>query len=651
MKTFCFLFAIGAVVLIPEVSAQVFFDRDSLALVHGWVEGDLPREDPHGRTTYQSAGWRARMLEQFPQADADGDGNLSQLEALHYHMGRVRMFTPHGQEFDFMPAGTTHWTEQVPCRDGALLPTEIYLPPGQGPWPVVLARSNRGRFDSVLDYANEILRMGIAVVGQDTAPDGAFLNQDLLGQDVGEQELSREERAAIRDRQAARDPRQDGVDCIKWLRRQSWFDGNLAMTGYSEGSNKTKNALAGFPTGLEMINSGIGTITRAGPEILMTVRPGGPPEWEEREFPPLPESWTAPDGIGTRFSRWMTHRFLDNAARIETAYFDRTGWYDYFTRGAIVEWQALAKQGKPAVLVMGVGGHGSFFEMDRWFPSYGDADLMLPEISLYEYLRGGFSREQVPTRMYYFLMGDALDPSAFGNAWMVTPQWPPAHELVDYYLQGDGSLRKTPGRGDVTAVTFDYDPLNPVQTHGGNHSPSHLHGPVDQSHLRDRQDVLRFETPALEEALPIVGQVGCELYFQSDAPDTQLVAWLVDIYPDGYCWLIQEAALTLRFREGLDRPLKLHPDEVVRLEFSFTDTATALAPGHRLGVWISSSSYPTYEVHPNTWESIESYAREAKVARQQVHVGEPTSSRIRVPVPHHRALIKYVESEHDFRKQ
>ena len=44
-----------------------------------------------------------------------------------------------------IPLGAAPKTEMVPMRDGVHLATDIYLPEGQGPWPVVLERTPYNR--------------------------------------------------------------------------------------------------------------------------------------------------------------------------------------------------------------------------------------------------------------------------------------------------------------------------------------------------------------------------------------------------------------------------------------------------------------------------------------------------------------------------
>src|SRR5712692_10167558 len=71
-------------------------------------------------------------------------------------------------------------TAMVPMRDGTLLATDIYLPAGNGPWPVALARTPYGRTDFQNSGGGhggippaDLLQSGIALVVQDTRGRGA----------------------------------------------------------------------------------------------------------------------------------------------------------------------------------------------------------------------------------------------------------------------------------------------------------------------------------------------------------------------------------------------------------------------------------------------------------------------------------------------
>lgn len=102
---------------------------------------------------------------------------------------------------------------------------------------------------------------------------------------------------------------------------------------------------------------------------------------------------------------------------------------------------------------------------------------------------------------------------------------------------------------------------------------------------------------------------------------------LLDVRPDGYEMIIREGAAMTRYRNGLDKPAPLKAGEVAGLAFDFNSAAIVFDKGHQIGVYITSSSTPAYEIHPNTYEPVASYEKSA-VARQTIHTG----SRIILPV-------------------
>ncbi len=73
---------------------------------------------------------------------------------------------------------------------------------------------------------------------------------------------------------------------------------------------------------------------------------------------------------------------------------------------------------------------------------------------------------------------------------------------------------------------------------------------MDQRPIKDRTDYLRFQTAPLTEDVTIQGQVLFKLWAATDAPDTDFMVKLVDVYPDGYEALILDSALRTRYRKG-----------------------------------------------------------------------------------------------------
>lgn len=620
------LLAAAVLTLAQPLRGQVFFNRDDMAVVHGWVEGKMPEQDLTGQQTYKNAVWRKKMLIQFPRADRNGDGALTESEALRYHMAQPPVKTPQGKELHFLPKDVSRWTARVPMRDGATLPTEIYLPPGEGPWPVVLLRTSRGRVDSALDTGNEMLRNGYAFVGQDLTPAGDFVDADELGKPTGRQALTREQRAAMNARRSRRNAGEDGYDTVEWIAKQGWSTGKIAITGYSEACSTSKATVAQRPPHLAAAVTAIGTLSRRG----STIRSGARLSWNG-QMPERPEKWSPPTGGATdALSLFGTGALVKAAPKVDIYLVDRTGWFDFATQGAIDEWVALKGNGK-SILVMGIGGHGALSKEARLPPAYGDCDILFRQTDQFAWLTGGINESNTRSRMYYFLMGDATDPNAPGNVWKVTDTWPIPHTLRNWHLTGEGKLSADKAATGTGSLSYTHDPNDPVQTVLGARMPARYHGPLDQSHLKGRDDILRFDSEPLAEPLEITGQPVVELFVSTDAPDTMFTVTLVDIYPDGYEWPIRDAALMLRHREGPGNAQPARKGEVYKLTMEMTSTALIINKGHRIGVRVSSSSFPAWEIHPNTWDAIDSYGN-ARVARNTVHLSAEHPSRVTLPV-------------------
>lgn len=607
---------------LPSLNAQVFFDRDDIMIAAGWKQGDPITGDITPQKTYQNPRWREKMLRQFPAADEDRDGKLTEQEAMLFHLRRVRRFTPQGGELEYLGTGASHWTERVPMRDGQSLPVEVYLPGGAGPWPVVLIRTARGRIDSALDYGNELVRAGYAVVGGDLTPEGDFVSADLLGRETPGKEMSREDRAALNSRRSRRNSGEDGVDTIAWIARQSWSNGRIGMTGYSEASMQTKNALALRPPELKLVVTGIGSRGRPGESPFSGV--GARVNWQNGSYPPLSGGWTPPTPAVTP----LDSQVAESDTPPDVFYNDRTGWFDYAGRHSIAEWNRMRANGK-STLVMGIGGHGRLSDAARLPPAYGDCDIVLPEIGEFAWLRDK-DPSLAKSRLYYFLMGDASNPDAPGNVWKVTETWPVADKEMSWFLQPDRSIGKAIPTGEAK-VDYVHNPLTPVETLNGAHSPSSQYGPRDQRPLDGRDDVLLFTSGPLDAPLEITGEAWVDLYVSTDAPDTQFIVQLLDIYPDGYKWPIRESGLVMRFRDGANNPQPLESGKVYHVKIPLDATALVLDRGHRLGLQVMSSSYPTYPVHPNKWDAIADY-QESRRAHQTIHISPAHPSRIVLPI-------------------
>jgi hypothetical protein len=154
---------------------------------------------------------------------------------------------------------------------------------------------------------------------------------------------------------------------------------------------------------------------------------------------------------------------------------------------------------------------------------------------------------------------------------------------------------------------------------------------MDQRKIESRPDVLLFTGAPLNAALEITGRVRAHLWVSSDATDTDFVARLCDVYPDGRSINICEGALRARFREGLDREKLLKPGQVYAFDVDLWSTSIILNKGHQLRVQITSSSAPGDDPNPNTGAPFRSDNR-TQVARNKLYLDSAHPSHILLPV-------------------
>jgi hypothetical protein len=73
---------------------------------------------------------------------------------------------------------------------------------------------------------------------------------------------------------------------------------------------------------------------------------------------------------------------------------------------------------------------------------------------------------------------------------------------------------------------------------------------------------------------------------------------LCDVFPDGRVMLLADAARRVSLRRSFSRPQPVESGRQVTVEVILPDLAFDLQPGHRLGLAISASNAPRYEVSP-----------------------------------------------------
>ena len=149
---------------------------------------------------------------------------------------------------------------------------------------------------------------------------------------------------------------------------------------------------------------------------------------------------------------------------------------------------------------------------------------------------------------------------------------------------------------------FTYDPMDPVVSYGGNVcciGGAIDAGSFDQQEVEaGRQDILVYTTEPFEEGVEVSGTIGITLYVSSDVRDTDFTVKLLDVYPDGSAFNLDETIQRVRYREGYDQQVFMEPGQVYEVEVSPMSTSNFFEAGHSLRIEVSSSNFPPFHQEP-----------------------------------------------------
>jgi putative CocE/NonD family hydrolase len=241
--------------------------------------------------------------------------------------------------------------------------------------------------------------------------------------------------------------------------------------------------------------------------------------------------------------------------------------------------------------------------------SMGDARLNYDELTwawFDHFLRGDNNGilEKTP-RVRYFTMGI--------NKWQASDTWPPkGAQPLTFFLSSGDKANTLNGNGALVVAApatdapdkFDYDPMNPVPSYGGNvccTGNAVQGGAFDQRKMEERNDILVYSSEPLKEGMELSGPIDVTLYVSSDVKDTDFTVKLIDVYPDGHAYNLDETIQRLRYRNGYDKPLAwMKPGEVYKFSFQPMNTSNFFEAGHRIRIEISSSNFPRFDRNLNT---------------------------------------------------
>lgn len=542
---------------------------------------------------------------------------------------------------------------RVPMRDRITLATDVYLPPEEGCYPVVLVRT---AYNRTLYYDPYFPQHGMVLVAQDCR--GRYDSEGEHYPFVAEAD--------------------DGADTLAWLGAQPWCNGRIGMFGDSYlGAVQFAMAPSGNPL-LAALNvrfmSGdcwkrayyidgvfslaltwswlcfecasrvsqaallprfdVPALLRHLPLLTLDEASGIAPVQAYRDYVShnhYDEFWQALNIRETQVGHYRTPMLLT------------AGWYDNYAADCCANFQAMREQAPSEALrdshrmLIGPWTHGI-----NGATSLGDVDFGPAALAENDHthrwldglLHGKAPAEVLPAPVRIFVMG--------ANCWRDEQEWPLARTCyTEHYLHADGRLSaQAPTVGEAPAH-YTYDPVDPVLTLGGNHSVGPynpglyehaLPGPYDQRPIEARPDVLVYTSDALAVDTEITGPIVLKLYAASSAPDTDFVAKLTDVYPDGRSMNLTEGVIRARFREDVwGMPKLMRPGEIYLFTIDMQVTSNVFKAGHRIRVDLTSSNFPLWDRNLNTGND-PAADTDMQVAHQTIYHDADHPSHLVLPV-------------------
>ncbi len=513
----------------------------------------------------------------------------------------------------------------VPMDDGAQLVADVYHPAGDETAPTVWMRSPYGRAIGGLLGAL-FARRGFRLVIDSCR--GTFGSGGTFQPQFAE--------------------RADGHATLRWIGKQPWFDGRLAMTGpsylgyvqwaiaadasppltalcphitmshlaahwYAGGSFSLDDAIGwtALVAGQESRFAGLARLFRTTerrvarhvdelPLLTLDERIVG------REIPFWRDFVTHP-GVDHPFWAPADHR--GRVARVRAPVAMVSGWFDIFLPIQVADYRALVEAGNPPWLVIGPWTHTSM-------PGLGE-QLRDSLAWCAAHLRGDRSQLRAdPVRL--FVMG--------AEEWRGYPSWPPpGYGAKAWHLHAGGRLAPEPPSASEPD-RYRYDPADPTPLTGGTLLSSGG-GRRDQRATEARRDVLVYTSDPLERDVEVIGEVAAEVFVSSSLEHFDVFVRLCDV---------DERGRSTNVCDGLQRVvpgrLQRDADGVACVRVALWPTAQRFRKGHRIRVQVASGAHPRFVRNLGSGEPLAT-ATTFRAAEQAVHHAPGRASLIWLPLP------------------
>ncbi len=558
----------------------------------------------------------------------------------------------------------------IPMRDGAKLHTKVYVPKERTEaLPIILLRTPYGIDSRAERHLRGYLR--------DLVEEGyVFAFQDIRGRYKSEGKFVMTRPARDRDDPKAIDEASDTQDTINWLLANvKGHNGRVGMLGISYDGWLTAVAMLDPHPALKAVSPQASPVDMFlgddfhhngafrlsyGFEYVAMMET----DKENASFPFSKRDtfeWYLQLGslsnVNTKYfhgkkptwNDFMAHPNYDafwkrqslepRLSRVTVPTLNVAGWFDQEDfRGPLRIYELLEKhdRNKQNFLVVGPWNHGG------WSSGPGDRlGRITFDSSTGKHFR---ARVQAPFFAYHLKDRPVVKPpealmfQTGTNKWVSHEAWPPKNVTpMKLYFHPNGKLGLTPaGESDRLFDGYQSDPANPVPYRPRPVTPTYPGREwkewmvEDQRFTHRRPDVLTYESEPLTEDLVVAGSMLVRLFGSTSGTDCDWIVRLIDRYPDdypddqemgGYQLLISGEPVRARFRQSLEKPAPVVPDQVDEYSIDLHWGHHCFRKGHKIMVQVSSTWFPLIDRNPQQYlpNIFEAKDEDFRPARQRVY--------------------------------
>jgi putative CocE/NonD family hydrolase len=625
------------------------------------------------------------FVKDFPAAVDFVRGSGSKVTSLTWHQGGKDTSLKRIADVPLVEPYTpfTKTEAMIPMRDGVKLHTVILTPTAAGEkLPIIIERTPYG----ITQYSSN----GLNGAEQDLVADGyIFVYQDIRGRYGSEGDFVMLHPVADHRQPKAVDESTDTYDTIDWLVKNVpgnngrvgikgvSYDGWLATMALIDPHPALKASspqapVADFWLGDDYFHNGafrmsIGFEYTKAMESSNKFEPvsfGTEDSYDHYlKYRSLAELTADTNGKFPTWNNFVAHPSYDSfwqARGIKSSIRSVSvptlvvgGWWDQEDLyGAITTYKLLQSFDRQNLvsLVEGPWRHGGWYTNGRTLNNvdfasstgrYFRKNIQAPWFAYYLKDKG----PEPTTEAYIFQSGT--------NQWRSYDAWPPKRVVKDrdLYFQCGQKLSLAKDEQCDKNTGFDSyvsDPANPVPyrkrpisaTYEPTGSGWYMWLAQDQQFLKDRADVLHYETPPLDADTTLTGDIVAHLFASTTGTDSDWVVKLIDHYPadgskmSGYEFMIAAEIFRGRYLTSFTTPRPLQPNKVNEYTIDLHGNDHVFLKGHRIEVQVQSSWFPLYDRNPQTFVDNIFLAKPSDfhVATQRIYRSTKYPSRVSVEV-------------------